>query len=160
MLFIVMYLLWFLFNGRVTIELAIIGLLICGALYYFTQKFIREERKQSILKGHLFDFIKYSMVLFIEIIIANIAVMILILNPNMSQWHPSFITFTSQLEDERMRVLLANSITLTPGTITVGMEEKEFTVHVLDSREEEQVENGIFAQKLFEIERREKGDRK
>ncbi len=48
----------------------------------------------------------------------------LILNPNMSQWHPSFITFTSQLEDERMRVLLANSITLTPGTITVGMEEK------------------------------------
>lgn len=40
------------------------------------------------------------------------------------------------------------------------MEEKEFTVHVLDSREEEQVENGIFAQKLFEIERREKGDRK
>ncbi len=149
MLFIVMYLLWFLFNGRVTIELAIIGLLICGALYYFTQKFIREERKQSILKGHLFDFIKYSMVLFIEIIKANIAVMKLILNPNMSQWHPSFITFTSQLEDERMRVLLANS-----------MEEKEFTVHVLDSREEEQVENGIFAQKLFEIERREKGDRK
>ena len=80
MLFIVMYLLWFLFNGRVTIELAIIGLLICGALYYFTQKFIREERKQSILKGHLFDFIKYSMVLFIEIIKANIAVMKLILN--------------------------------------------------------------------------------
>ena len=59
-----------------------------------------------------------------------------------------------------MRVLLANSITLTPGTITVGMEGKEFTVHVLDSRREEEVENGIFAQKLFEIERREKSDRK
>ncbi|NDO46873.1 Na+/H+ antiporter subunit E [Clostridium sp. MD294] len=160
MLFIVMYLLWFLFNGRVTIELAIIGLLICGALYYFTQKFIREEKRQSILSGHIFDFTKYAFVLFIEIIKSNIAVMKLILNPNMKQWHPSFVTFTSELEDERMRVLLANSITLTPGTITVGMEEKEFTVHVLDSRGEEQIEHGVFAQKLFEIERREKNDRK
>lgn len=160
MLFIVMYLLWFLFNGRVTIELAIIGVLICGALYYFTQKFIREEKKRSILSGHLFDFIKYAFVLFVEIIKANIAVMKLILNPNMNQWHPSFVTFTSQLEDERMRVILANSITLTPGTITVGMDGKEFTVHILDSREEAQVENGIFTQKLLEIERREKNDRK
>ena len=160
MLFIVMYFLWFLFNGRVTIELAIIGVLICGALYYFTQKFIREEKKRSILSGHLFDFIKYAFVLFVEIIKANIAVMKLILNPNMNQWHPSFVTFTSQLEDERMRVILANSITLTPGTITVGMDGKEFTVHILDSREEAQVENGIFTQKLLEIERREKNDRK
>ena len=160
MLFIVMYLMWFLFNGRVTIELAIIGLFICGALYYFTQKFIREEKRPSVLSGHLFDFIKYAIVLFIEIIKSNIAVMKLILNPNMNQWHPSFVTFTSQLEDERMRVLLANSITLTPGTITVGMEGTEFTVHALDSRREEEVENGIFAQKLFEIERREKSDRK
>ncbi len=154
MLFIVMYLMWFLFNGRVTVELAVIGVLVCGGLYYFVKKFIREENRESILKGHIFDFIKYGLILFIEIIKANIAVMKLILNPNMSQWHPTFITFHSNLEDERLRVILANSITLTPGTITVGMEGKEFTVHVLDHREEDSVENGIFAQELLKMEKR------
>lgn len=158
MLFVVMYLLWFLFNGRVTMELAIIGFFVCGVLSYFTQKFIREEKKESILKGHVYDFIKYGFVLFLEIIKSNIAVIKLILNPNMDEWHPTFITFTSHLEDERFRVLLANSITLTPGTITVGMEEKEFTVHVLDNREENKIENGVFAQELKKIEGRKKGE--
>lgn len=158
MLFLVMYLLWFLFNGKVTMELAVIGLLICGALSYFTQKFIREEKQESILKGHLLDFIKYAFILFLEIIKSNLAVMKLILNPNMDEWHPTFITFTSELQDERFRVLLANSITLTPGTITVGMEEKEFTVHVLDNRVKNTVENGVFAQELKNIERRKKNE--
>lgn len=158
MLFVVMYLLWFLFNGRVTMELAIIGFFVCGVLSYFTKNFIREEKKESILKGHVYDFIKYGFVLFLEIIKSNIAVIKLILNPNMDEWHPIFITFTSHLEDERFRVLLANSITLTPGTITVGMEEKEFTVHVLDNREENKIENGVFAQELKKIEGRKKGE--
>ncbi len=158
MLFLVMYLLWFLFNGKVTMELAVIGLLLCSALSYFTQKFIREEKQESILKGHLLDFTKYAFILFSEIIKSNIAVMKLILNPNMNEWHPTFITFTSNLEDERFRVLLANSITLTPGTITVGMEEKEFTVHVLDNRVKDSVENGVFAQELKKIERRKKSE--
>ena len=83
----------------------------------------------------------------------------LILNPNMDEWHPTFITFTSDLEDERFRVILANSITLTPGTITVSMEEKKFTVHVLDSRKKDAVENGAFAQEIRKIERRKKNEK-
>ena len=59
-----------------------------------------------------------------------------------------------------MRVILANSITLTPGTITVGMEGHEFTVHVLDNREEGNVENSIFTQMLSQIERGEESGRK
>lgn len=158
MLFIVMYVLWFLFNGKVTVELAIIGALLCGGLCYFTQKWIREENQESVLKGHIIDFMKYFLILLVEIIKANIVVMKLIWNPNMSQWHPTFITFHCNIEDERMRVILANSITLTPGTITVGMEEKEFTVHVLDHRQKDDVENGIFTQELLKIERRQKGN--
>ena len=152
MLFIILYVLWFLFNGKITLELAVVGALICGGLYYFTKKFIWEKERKSILKGRVFDFI--------EIIKANIAVMKLILNPNMNQWHPSFVRFTSDLELERMRVILANSITLTPGTITVGMEGHEFTVHVLDNREEGNVENSIFTQMLSQIERGEESGRK
>ena len=160
MLFIILYVLWFLFNGKITLELAVVGALICGGLYYFTKKFIWEKERKSILKGRVFDFIKYGFVLFIEIIKANIAVMKLILNPNMNQWHPSFVRFTSDLELETMRVILANSITLTPGTITVGMEGHEFTVHVLDNREEGNVENSIFTQMLSQIERGEESGRK
>ena len=159
-LFIIMYVLWFLFNGKITLELAVVGALICGGLYYFTKKFIWEKERKSILKGRVLDFIKYGFVLFIEIIKANIAVIKLILNPNMNQWHPTFIRFTSDLELERMRVILANSITLTPGTITVGMEGKEFTVHVLDNREEGNVENSIFTKMLIQIERGEESGRK
>lgn len=49
-------------------------------------------------------------------------------------------------------MLLANSITLTPGTITVALEDNEYTVHCLDRRFGEGLADSSFVRLLHKIE--------
>ena len=160
MLFFIMLLLWFLLNGKVSLQLLFIGILVCGGIYSFTKKYIEIQWAKKGVKRRIFELIKYIFILLREIVKSNIAVIKLVLTPVMEKWHPCFVCFDSDLKSERLRVILANSITLTPGTITVGLEEKIFTVHVLDHRLEDTIENGIFVQELKKIERGEKCERK
>ena len=44
------------------------------------------------------------------------------------------IRYRTKLREEAGIVLLGNSITLTPGTITVEVESQEFVVHAIDDR--------------------------
>lgn len=50
------------------------------------------------------------------------------------------------------KVILANSITLTPGTITVSVEGDVFCVHCLDKELAEGIENSVFVQLLERME--------
>ncbi|WP_432473394.1 Na+/H+ antiporter subunit E [Amphritea sp. HPY] len=49
------------------------------------------------------------------------------------------------------RVLYANSITLTPGTLSVDLEEGEVTVHALQKSSLEELEEGYMEQKITGI---------
>ncbi len=68
------------------------------------------------------------------------------------QVEPQLVHFTSGLKSEFARVVLANSITLTPGTITVSLEGNEFYVHCLDKEFAEGLENSIFEELLKKME--------
>jgi multicomponent Na+:H+ antiporter subunit E len=47
---------------------------------------------------------------------------------------PRIIRFKTKLESDISWVTLANSITLTPGTITMDIKDGEFFVHALDKK--------------------------
>ena len=61
-------------------------------------------------------------------------------------------TFRTKLKTDTARVALANSITLTPGTITCTLEDDKFCVHALDTTLGEGVENTDFEKRLLELE--------
>jgi multicomponent Na+:H+ antiporter subunit E len=65
-----------------------------------------------------------------EIIKAGVYVAYLILHPRMPI-QPMLVRFTSKQPNIFARVILGNSITLTPGTVTVDIEGSRFTVHAL-----------------------------
>lgn len=65
-----------------------------------------------------------------QIVIASLQVAAVVLNPKLPA-NPSFVRFRTRLPNIASRVILANSITLTPGTITVELEGDEFLVHSL-----------------------------
>jgi multicomponent Na+:H+ antiporter subunit E len=44
---------------------------------------------------------------------------------------PSLVHITSKLKTDRMRMLFANSITLTPGTLTVQLKDDQLLIHAL-----------------------------
>lgn len=65
-----------------------------------------------------------------EVVVSNIQVAKIVLSPEM-QLHRRQVTITAHQKSELGRVILANSITLTPGTVSVQMEGDQITVHAL-----------------------------
>ena len=65
---------------------------------------------------------------------------------------PVIVRFKTDLKTKTARVLLANSITLTPGTITVALQDNEYTVHCLDRRFSEGLSDSVFVRLLHKIE--------
>lgn len=138
--------LWVIFNGQLTLEIAIFGVFISAALFAFTCKFVDYsiEKEKKAFKN-LFRMIYYIIVLIIEIVKANMAVMHLILTQK-EEPQPQLVTFTSDLKTPIGRSMLANAITLTPGTITVILEDNKYTVHCLDEDFSEGIDELVFAQ--------------
>ena len=51
------------------------------------------------------------------------------------------------------KAFLANAITLTPGTITVLLEDSEYVVHCLDESLAEGMDDSVFVKLLTELEK-------
>lgn len=73
----------------------------------------------------------YFFWLIYQILIAGFHVLFVIIRPSMPI-KPTLVTFKVDLPSSHAKVILGNSITLTPGTLTVDIEGDTFTVHALD----------------------------
>ena len=150
---ILLFILWVIFNGRITVEIAVVGLIISLAVTIFCKKFFFQEKRNTkhIIKED-FMTVAYIGVLIVEIIKANIAVLTIMLS-NKIEIEPYFCHFKTDLKNPIHRILLANSITLTPGTITVELSEKgEYKVHCLDKSFAKGINDSIFVKMLRKME--------
>ena len=151
-MFVIFFLLWIIFNGRITMEIVIFGLVISAAVYWFSCKFMdfSPRREMEYLKkgGYLLQYL-YHLVK--EIIIANFATMKLICSAGRVV-EPALIEFETHFKNDTSRFLLANSITLTPGTITVAVDGNKFIVHCLDKTLADGIETSVFVRLLEKIE--------
>ena len=151
-MFIVFLLLWIVFSERLTLEVFLFGVGISAALYLFIIKFMDYSPKKEWTAIKKFPkMLGYVFNLLIEIVKANVTVMHFILSPQY-EVEPQLIYFKTKLKKEVERVMLANSITLTPGTITVFIEDDLMCVHCLDKTLGEGLENSDFEKKLLEME--------
>ena len=64
----------------------------------------------------------------------------------------TLVTFRTDLKTEFGRFLLANSITLTPGTITVQVKGDRLTVHCLDKSMLDTSDDGVFQRWIRKLE--------
>ncbi len=144
--------LWIIFNGKITLEILVLGVIVCSVLFAFCSKFMNYSlhRDIAVMKKLPLMF-QYILILIIEVLKANRQVLHFIMTPKY-QVEPQIVHFTSNLKTETARVILANSITLTPGTITVALEGNEFAVHCLDKEFAEGIENSVFAELLEKME--------
>ncbi len=143
---------WIILNGRVTLEILLFGIPISAVMFLFCCKFMDYSiKKDLLLFRRSFLLIGYCVVLVWEIVKANFGVIRLIYTSEY-ELEPALIYFTSPLKSKMLNALLANSITLTPGTITVSAEDGEFSVHCLDKDLGEGMEDSIFVKMLLKIE--------
>ena len=143
---------WLILNGKVTWEILIFGLVISAVLFWFMCRFLDYSFRKEILLFRLTPlFIRYFWVLVKEIVKANVSVLKIIFSPEL-QPEPAFVYFDTNFKTGTARMLLANSITLTPGTITVSVEGDRFCVHCLDQELADGVEDSVFVELLKEME--------
>lgn len=151
-MYVIFFLLWIIFNGRITTEIVIFGLVISAALYWFICRFMdfSPKRELQYLKkgGYLLQYLYH---LIKEIIIANFATMKLVCSAGRVV-EPALIEFEMHFKSDTSKFLLANSITLTPGTITVAVDGDKFIVHCLDKTLAEGIESSVFVALLKKIE--------
>ncbi len=153
-MFVLFFLIWIIFNGNITTEIVIFALVIAAAVFAFICKFMDYSlKKEFLLYKKILAFIGYVVILVVEIIKANIAVIHMIVT-HKEIVEPVIVKFKVGLKSETAKVILANSITLTPGTITVSLEEDEFVVHCLDKNFAEGMEDSLFVKLLQKMERR------
>lgn len=147
------FLVWIIFNGAITAEIVAFGVVIALFVFAFICKFMDYSvHKEIVLLQKSGYFLYYIATLILEIIRANIAVTRLILSER-EEVEPAMVTFRTDLRSQVARVILANSITLTPGTITVSLNQDRLVVHCLDKSLAEGMEDSVFVEMLRKLER-------
>ncbi|MBQ0042563.1 MAG: Na+/H+ antiporter subunit E [Lachnospiraceae bacterium] len=153
-MYILLFLLWIVFNGQFTWEIAIFGVVVSALVFAFMCAFMDYSIKKEIfLLSRIPYFLVYVFVLIREIIKANIVMAKYITVKQEYELHPVIFRIDTKLKSHLCRTLLANAITLTPGTITVSMEEETLIIHAVDeSLAIEEVENFVFEGILLKLE--------
>jgi len=148
---VLFFALWMILNGRITLEIVLFGIVISGLLYWFCVKFLdysprREWQAIRLIPSGL----KYAWTLLCEIVKSNLAMLPLIYSRRKPE--PKLVTFKTPLKRKSTRCILANSITVTPGTISVYLEEDTLTVHCLDTAMADGIEDLEFQRQLLKME--------
>jgi multicomponent Na+:H+ antiporter subunit E len=151
LIFIIVFAVWLILNGKITAEICVIGLILSAALYWFSLRFIPGVAGKKHNWKRLPRYLQYLVVLLVEIVKANVQVLGMVLSGR-TDFEPCLIWFDTDLKETSSQVMLANSITLTPGTITVSLEDGRYCVHCLDKSLGEGIEDSVFVQLLRRIE--------
>ncbi len=136
--FSILFAFWLLLSGHYQAKYIIIGAIAAGLVTFLTNDLFyatlrygeRVEPKTRLILLQLLRFVAYIPWLLGQIVMANIQVAYLVLHPKMPI-DPALLLFRTQMHKGMARVTLANSITLTPGTITTNLEEGNYIIHTL-----------------------------
>lgn len=151
-MYILLFLLWVALNGKFTAEIAAFGIFISGAVYWFMCKNLEYNPKNDmLLLKNLPRAVAYIAVLFVEIIKSSLIAMKFVYAKKVDI-QPQIVFFDVPLKSEFLRTVLANSITITPGTITINVEENHFCVHALDYSIAQGIEDSVFLKLLMKME--------
>ena len=106
-MYLLLLLLWFIFNGRVTLEVALFGIVICGWLYWFICKYMGYSfQREKVLVKKIPLYLKYAFVLLWEIFKANVDVIKIIFSPK----KPKFLRLLLKIQAETDICIYSNTI--------------------------------------------------
>ena len=99
-MFLILFGVWLILNGKITAEICIFGIVISAALFYFICRFMDYSVKKELLLFRLIPlFVQYFWVLVKEIVKANVCVLKIILSPEL-QPEPALVYFDTDLRSQ------------------------------------------------------------
>ena len=128
-LFFILFSLWLLMSGHYNFLIVGLGIISCVFCVYVAKrgKLIDDEGLPIFFIPRLLNYLIW---LFKEILKSNLSTAKVIIN---GQVEPETFTVKVSQVTDVAKVTYANSITLTPGTVTTKMQKDVFEVHALNS---------------------------
>jgi multicomponent Na+:H+ antiporter subunit E len=128
MLFATLLCFWILLNGSLALDVLVVGLiaafvitLLFGNSLAVVSEFRATPRAMVTALGYVFFFAK-------ELVKSNLNLASIVLSPALPL-NPGIVKVRTRLKSRMGRLLLANSITLTPGTLTVDIDGEWLYIH-------------------------------
>ena len=153
---VLLFLFWLLLNERITIEIILIGAALSAVLTFAAHRVLHiSPRRELLFWQRLPRILSYLLYLTGQIILSNLQVIRLILKP--ATVRPKLVWFRPKAKSDAGRLALANSITLTPGTVTSALREDMICVYALCPEFAEGLQDSGFSKKLCRLEETDHG---
>jgi len=134
--FIIFLILWLIFSGRFDSFHITMGLISSAIVSFLSGDLLFTSSRPKGLLRMWVRLAGYIPWLLYQVFLANLQVMYLTFHPRLiDKIDPQIIEFDSRLTSDYSRTTFANSITLTPGTITVNVTVLgRFSVHCINTK--------------------------
>ncbi|MCK5638923.1 MAG: Na+/H+ antiporter subunit E [Flavobacteriaceae bacterium] len=129
--FIIMFLIWLGFTTSFEPAELITGVVVSLVIAFFTDRIFSCCGMKVLMPHKIFYFIQYFIIFIFALIKANFDVAKRVISPELPI-NPGIVKFKTKLTNGFARMVLANSITLTPGTLTIDAIGDTFYVHWID----------------------------
>ncbi len=123
--FVLAFIIWLLLTWSFQAQIIIAGLAASVIVSLLFHEILPKEHNVFISPVRIFWFLVYIPVFFYYVIVANIDVAYRVLHPKMPI-NPGIVKIKTNLKTDSGITALANSITLTPGTLTIDLTEDGF----------------------------------
>jgi len=147
---VILFLFWMLLSGKFDAFHLTLGVICCGVASYLFHDLLFANVRVGDMRIIAGRFIRYIPWLLWQIALSNIHVASLVLSRKMPI-DPRVIKFKTKLETDISMVTLANSITLTPGTITMDIKDGVFYVHAVSQKVADDLNAGEMEDRVAHI---------
>jgi len=148
-LLVVTFALWLVLSSKLNLMELITGGVVCLIVSLFTAHIYSKLSLPSLSIKKILCFLVYIFVLSWEIIKANFDVAYRVIHPKMPI-KPGIVVIRTSLKSDIAKMILANSITLTPGTFTLDIIGDNLLIHWIDVKTEDIDEATKFIGERFE----------
>ena len=127
-LWLTLLLIWLIANGTLATDTVLVGVLVTAAI---ALAFAAFARVYSVIRWSprvIYNYLLYLGVFLHELVKANLNVMGYVFSRHIDI-HPGIVEIKTHLQSPIGRLALANSITLTPGTLVVDMQGDSLFIH-------------------------------
>ncbi len=137
LIFLILMATWLVLSGQFDAFHIALGVISAAFVTIFSgdMLFLRRERGMGDRLVEAFRIVGYLFWLLWEIFVANVHVFYLAVHPrSRAMMDPQLVRFKTRLKTDFAKYIFTNSITLTPGTVTISIEGDEFLVHAISRK--------------------------
>ena len=141
---------WMILSENAKAQTICIGIIISLLVTILNMNLMRSNRKFNF-KKNIVGWISYTILLIKEILVSNFNVAKIVLSPKIVI-SPQVVTIKTKIKSNFHKTIFANSITLTPGTLTISMEGDKIAVHCLKGEFVSGITNSTFEKIILKVE--------